>query len=97
MAEFFGNLVGCVKLVIICASILFALVVILLALPRSRFRYFFFELLGWLTASTSTVLLVSPIDALPFIPVDDVGYGIAAVTGGVMAYLANRGRHRLEE
>lgn len=81
--------------VIICLTILAIVVAILLALPKSRLGYFLFEFFGWGATGVSTALFVSPVDLLPFVPLEDPLYVVTAIAGAVTAYFSNKGRKEL--
>lgn len=78
MSEFFAFL----KVVVLAGAGLLIITFVLLALPRSRLRSVGIELMKYAVAAACALLLISPIDILPFLPFDDVGYivaGIAAI------------------
>jgi uncharacterized membrane protein YkvA (DUF1232 family) len=85
--------------IVICATLLFALFIVLLAMPNSRLRSAVLEILGWTVSAGSTVLLISPIDLIPLFPVigqiDDVGYIITAIGGALLAYRQRQQRDLL--
>ena len=60
-------------------------VIILLAIPNSRLRSCVREAAKYFVAIILAVLIVSPLDLIPMIPVDDIAYlfgSIAAVKAG---------------
>ncbi len=80
MAEFFGLL----RVLVICGTLLFLAMLVLLSLPASRLRTVGLELLKYAAAAGLVLLIPSPIDIAPdAIPVigwlDDIGYIVAAV------------------
>ncbi len=89
------------KWMVVCATVLFCLFLVLLALPKSRLRCFLLEIGGWSTAALSAVYIVSPIDLIPdFIPVvgwiDDVGALVAGLVALSTALSARRDRQALK-
>lgn len=93
MEEFWDLL----QIVAICVTIVVVLLIILLALPQSKFRSFLLETLGWTGTGVSAVGLVSPVDIFPdVIPIlgqaDDVGYIIFGIMCGILAYQQHRRR-----
>lgn len=92
-----SNLVELVKIVVICGTVLVALFLVLLAMPKSKLRSVVLEIGGWTGAVTSAVAVVSPVDLVPdFIPlagqIDDLGYIVAAIVLGLIAYGQRRER-----
>ena len=86
--------------VVVCGTLLVALLMILLAMPNSRLRSAVMEILGWTVSAGSAALLISPIDLVPiFVPVlgqvDDVGYIIAGIGGALLAYRQRQQRDLL--
>jgi hypothetical protein len=74
---------------IICVTLLFAALLILLSLPKSQLRFFLLEILGWTGAALAGLYILCPIDVIPdFIPI--VGWiddGFALI-GGIVSCLA---------
>ena len=75
---------------------LIALVLVLLAIPQTRFKSMLTEFLSWLGFVGASGLVVSPIDLIPdVIPVigwaDDAGYGLLALA---CAYIGWKQRQR---
>lgn len=81
--------------IVICTTLLFALFIVLLAMPNSRLRSAVMEMLGWTVSAGSAVLVISPVDLIPFFPVDDVGYIIAGIGAAVLAYRQRQQRDLL--
>lgn len=86
--------------IVVCGTLLVGLFVVLLAMPKSRLRSVFMEVVAWVVAAASVVLLFSPLDLAPdVIPVvgqiDDIGYIISAVAGSLLAYRQRRQRDLL--
>ena len=76
MAEFFSFL----KVFLVCGTIYFVLVTVLLALPHSKLRMVGVEMSKWALVMGFLLLIVSPIDLLPDpIYLDDIGYLIGAI------------------
>lgn len=90
------------KTTVIAVAALFALLLVVLALPGSPFRRVFLRVAAWaLGAVTVTALayIISPADLLPdVIPllgqVDDLGALVGAVTTGIAAVAAAVGSRR---
>lgn len=91
------------KTTVIAVAALFALLVVMLALPHSPFRRVFLRAAAWLLGATTLVALVyiiSPADLLPdVIPllgqIDDLGALVSAVTTGVAAAAAAVGSRKV--
>lgn len=84
--------------IVICFTVLGALFLILLALPKSHLRSVFLEICGWLGAGTSAVAVVSPVDMIPEVlfPVgmlDDVAYLVVGILCALFAYRQRINRH----
>jgi len=84
-------MVELLQTIIICFTVLGALFLILLALPKSHLRSVFLEICGWAGATTSAVALVSPVDMIPEVVfplgfVDDLGYLIVGILCAIFAY-----------
>lgn len=72
---------------IICITVLCALFMILLAMPKSKFRSLVLEILSWFVAGAAPVLIISPLDFLPDpIFFDDILYLAVGIAAGVFAY-----------
>lgn len=79
MSEFFAFL----KIIVICGTVFFVVMTVLLAMPQSRLRSVGLEMSKWALACGLLVLLPSPVDIAPDgIPLigwlDDAGYLLAA-------------------
>lgn len=92
MSEFFSFL----KVFIGCSTVLFMVMLVLLALPQSRLRCVGLEMTKWLLAAGMAVLVASPADLIPFLPVDDIGYVIAGICAAKSA-LGERQKRLLYE
>jgi hypothetical protein len=87
MEAFFSFL----KVLLLCAVALAALVLVLLALPHSKLRSSVLEIMGWAGGVASTSLILSPVDLIPdMIPVagqaDDFVYLLCAVASFWIAW-----------
>ena len=84
------------KVIAIGGFVLIALVLVLLAIPQTRFKRMLTEFLAWLGFVGASGLVVSPLDLIPdIIPVigwaDDAGYVLLALA---CAYLGWKQRQR---
>ncbi|MBK9118167.1 MAG: hypothetical protein IPM18_00985 [Phycisphaerales bacterium] len=82
MIEFIGLL----KLVVGCSSLLFLATLVLLALPQSRLRATGLEMVKWALVAGLVLLIFSPLDLLPGLPIDDVFYLIGVILAGKSAF-----------
>lgn len=94
------SFVGCIKVVVISGASLFALLLILLALPQSRLRSVVFEAFFWMFSVAAVALVVSPIDIIPDIAIgvgqiDDLLYIVGGVGSALLAFRQRRERQRL--
>ena len=77
---------------------LIALVLVLLAIPQTRFKNTLTEILAWFGFLGASGLIASPVDLIPdFLPVigwtDDLGYALLALVCGYIGW--NQRRRRL--
>ncbi|QOJ13981.1 MAG: hypothetical protein HRU75_04715 [Planctomycetia bacterium] len=93
MAEFFSFL----KVFVGCSTLLFLAMLILLALPASRLRTVGLELTKYAMVFGLVVLLCSPLDLLPGLPIDDLFYVIGAILTGRSALKDRESRHLFDE
>jgi hypothetical protein len=91
VAEFMSLL----KVVAVCATGFFLAMLVLLALPKSRLRSVGIECLKYALAAGCALLVVGP-DLMPFIPLDDIAYGLGG-WAAVRSARADRKRRLLEE
>lgn len=80
MSEFFGFL----KVFIGCLTVLFMVMLVLLALPQSRLRCVGLEMAKYAVAGGLVVLWLSPLDVIPSVVplvgwLDDIGYFVGAL------------------
>jgi hypothetical protein len=78
--------------------VLIALVLVLLAIPQTRFKSRLTEFLAWFGFLGASGLVVSPVDLIPdILPVigwtDDLGYALLALVCGYIGW--NQRRRRL--
>jgi len=97
MAEFFAFL----KTFLVCGTVLFVVMLVLLALPQSKLRCVGLEIAKWIMAGVLLVMVPLPCDLLPdiappFTYIDDVGYLVGAVAAARGA-LGERKKRRLYE
>ena len=76
---------------------LIALVLVLLAIPQTRFKSTLTELLAWFGFLGASGLVASPVDLIPdFLPVigwfDDIGYALLALVCGYIGWNLRRRR-----
>ena len=86
------------KVAIIGIFALIALVLVLLAIPQTRFKSTLTEILAWFGFLGASGLVASPVDLIPdFLPVigwtDDLGYALLALVCGYIGW--NQRRRRL--
>lgn len=93
MSEF----VGLLKLCVGCGTLLFILTLILMAMPQSKLRSVGLEMSRWMVVAGLAVLLVSPIDLIPLLPIDDVAYLIGGICTAKSALGERKRRACLEQ
>ena len=98
MTEFFGFM----KMFVLCGTVFFIIMTVLLALPQSRLRSVGLEMSKWALMCGLLLMVPSPIDVLPdVLPgigwLDDIGYVIAAIMSGRSAVAERKKRSALEE
>lgn len=98
MGEFFSFL----KMVMICGTVFFITITVLLSLPQSKLRCVGLEISKWAMACGLVLLVPTTVDALPdVIPVagwiDDIGYIAGAIGAAKSALGDRRKRISLEE
>jgi uncharacterized membrane protein YkvA (DUF1232 family) len=98
MVEFFNFL----KVFMVCGTVFFIVMLVLLALPQSKLRLVGLEMGKWVLCAALVVMVPSPIDALPdAIPVlgwlDDIAYIVGAIAAARGALGERRKRAMLEE
>lgn len=82
---FFAELFSFLKFCMLGGFILTGVLLVLLALPRSPFRDGVLQVLLWGIALAAGWVVVSPVDFIPFFPLDDM---LAGGTGTIAAALA---------
>jgi hypothetical protein len=85
------------KVAIIGIFALIALVLVLLAIPQTRFKSTLTEILAWFGFLGASGLVASPVDLIPdFLPVigwsDDIGYALLALVCGYIGWNLRRRR-----
>jgi hypothetical protein len=85
------------KVAIIGIFALVALVLVLLAIPQTRFKSTLTEILAWFGFLGASGLVASPVDLIPdFLPVigwtDDLGYALLAAVCGYIGWNLRRRR-----
>lgn len=98
MEAFFSFL----KVFVLCGSLLFIAMLVLLSLPQSKLRCVGLELAKWAMCAGLILLVPLPIDAVPdVVPglgiVDDLGYIVAAVAAARSALADGKKRKLYEE
>ncbi len=98
MSDFFSFL----KVFMICGTVFFLAMLVLLALPQSRLRSVGLEIGKWALCAGLLLLLPSPVDVLPdVVPVlgwaDDIGYVLGAIAAARGALGERKKRALLEE
>jgi len=91
---------GFLKIAFICITVLFAIFLVLLALPKSQLRSIILEIFGWSVSAGSAALVVSPVDIIPDILVgagwiDDIGYIVMIIISALFAYSQRKQRQQL--
>lgn len=82
-----------IRMIVVCGSLLLAVFLVLLALPRSKMREVVMPVVGWAVAALSAIYVISPLDIVPdVIPIagwlDDGGAIVTGIAGAVMAMKA---------
>jgi hypothetical protein len=85
MFGFFTELFSFLKFCMLGGFALTGIFIVLLALPRSPLRDFIMQFLLWGMALAAGLVVVSPVDFIPFFPLDDM---LAGGTGMIAAALA---------
>lgn len=98
MSAFFST----IQVLIVCGSLLFIVMLGLLALPASKLRCVGLEISKWAMCVGLALLTISPLDIAPdAIPVvgwlDDIGYIVAAVAAARSAMADGKKRKLYEE
>lgn len=93
MSAFFSLVQACV----ICGTILFLTLLVLLSLPQSKLRAVGLEMTKWTVVAGLALLVVSPLDLLPGLPIDDLAYIAGAIATGRSALGERRKRLLFEE
>lgn len=93
MAEFFGFL----KVFVVCGTVFFIATLVLMAMPQSRLRSVGLEMTKWAAVAGLAVLVASPIDLLPLLPIDDVAYIIGGICTAKSAFGERKRRAYLEQ
>lgn len=98
MAEFFEFL----KVFVICGTVFFITMTVLLAMPQSKLRSVGLEMSKWALMCGLLLMVPSPIDVLPdVVPVagwlDDFGYILGALGAAKSAVTERKRRTALEE
>ncbi|QOJ14818.1 MAG: hypothetical protein HRU75_09275 [Planctomycetia bacterium] len=78
MAEFFSFM----RMLVGCSSLIFIVMLVLLSLPASKLRAVGLELTKYAMVLGLVVLVFSPLDILPGLPVDDLFYIVGAILTG---------------
>lgn len=97
VVSFFGLL----KTVVVCGTLFFLVMLVLLALPQSKLRCVGLEMAKWVLCGAMLMMIPSPIDVIPdVVPglgwADDIGYLIAAISTGRGALNERKKRRLLE-
>ncbi|QDV90560.1 hypothetical protein RAS2_16400 [Phycisphaerae bacterium RAS2] len=98
MAEFFGFL----KVFVMCGTVFFITMTVLLALPQSKLRSVGLEMSKWALVCGLLLMVPSPVDVLPdVVPgigwLDDIGYILGAICAANSAMSERKRRTMLEE
>jgi hypothetical protein len=93
MSDFFSML----KCVFVCGTVIFITCVILLSLPRCKLRYVGLECTKYAVVAGLLILVALPIDLLPGLPLDDIGYLIGAYWAGASALQDRSERREIED
>lgn len=98
MTEFFGFL----KVFVICGSLFFIVMLVLLAMPSSKLRTVGMEIAKWVMCAACVFMIPSPVDVVPdVVPVvgwlDDIGYIVAAIAAARGALAEGRKRKLYEQ
>lgn len=98
MEAFFSFL----KFFVACGALFFIVMIVLLALPQSRFRCVGLEMAKWALCAGLLLMVPSPVDVIPdVVPgvgwLDDIGYVVAAVASARGALGERKKRLMYEE
>lgn len=88
-------MVEIIRTLMLCGTIILLAFMILIALPKSKFRNFVLQIVGWGMTIFCGVYTVCPIDVIPdFIPglgfLDDGGAIIGGIASAIMARQAGK-------
>lgn len=98
MSEFFLFL----RVLVICGSLFFIVMLVLLAMPTSKLRTVGMEIAKWVMCAACVFMIPSPVDVVPDVaPVvgwlDDLGYIVAAIAAARGALAEGRKRKLYEQ
>jgi len=93
MSEF----LSVVKMFMVCGTLVAIAMIVLLSMPQSRLRAVGLEVTKWAMVGGLVLLIFSPLDLLPGLPIDDLIYLIAAIASGGSAVEDRKRRLLIEQ